>query len=190
MYNTQMKLVSYFPSACGLLVLTVIQTYYTEEKQAGSIRNSRLVAELNIGVSPAGAARDPAVVGLVGCMAQLSLASSASQCDTFLVGIPFVVQTWQQRMHCSSQGMPYFKHLSLHLPLFTSLPHPHILFAHHDTSPYHPPAASLISSCHYYSCIALFSSHHLSRRGGVDILCQPRSCIFVFFHTSTCSLTL
>ena len=88
MYNTQMKLVSYFPSACGLLVLTVIQTYYTEEKQAGSIRNSRLVAELNIGVSPAGAARDPAVVG---CMAQLSLASSASQRDTFLVGIPFVV---------------------------------------------------------------------------------------------------
>lgn len=91
MYNTQMKLVSYFPSACGLLVLTVIQTYYTEEKQAGSIRNSRLVAELNIGVSPAGAAWDPAVVGLVGCMAQLSLASSASQRDTFLVGIPFVV---------------------------------------------------------------------------------------------------
>lgn len=58
-----MKLVSYLlPSACALLVLTVIQTYHTEEKQAVSIRNSRLVAELNIGVSPADAARDPALL--------------------------------------------------------------------------------------------------------------------------------
>ena len=67
--------------------------------------------------------------------------------------------------------MPYFKHLSLHLPLFTSLPHPHILFAHHDTSPYHPPAASLISSCHYYSCIPLFHhTIHLSRGEDVDLI--------------------
>ena len=96
---------------------------------------------------------------IVGCMAQLSLACPASQCDTFLVGIPFVVCKHgnNECTAAAAKYMPCFKRLSLHLPLFSSLPHPHILFAHHNTSPC-LPAASLISSCHYYSCIALFSA--------------------------------
>ena len=59
MYNTPNETCKLFSSACGHLVLTVIQTYYNEPV---CIRNSRLVAELNIGVSPAGAARDPALL--------------------------------------------------------------------------------------------------------------------------------
>lgn len=118
-------------------MLTVNQTYYNEPV---CIRNNRLVAELNIGVSPA---RDPAL--LVAWRSSLAF----SQCDTFLVEYRLSCkhgQTWQQRTAAAAKYpflffFSFFQHI-----LFSSPLHPHILFAHHDTLPCSILLPHLISS--------------------------------------------
>ena len=111
-----------------------------------------------------------------------------SQCDTFLVEYRLSCkhgQTWQQRTAAAKYPFSFFKHI-----LFSSPLHPLILFAHHDTLPCSILLPHLISSHPATIPVSLSLTHHLSRRCGVDSLLQPRPCIPLCFHTSTCSVTL
>lgn len=137
--------------------------------------------------------RDPAVVG---CMAQLSLAFP-SQCDTFLLPI-------QQRLACVNSNDErrtaataaamdaFFSCSSNTFTASSSL----LLFTHHLfrssqylAPPYPHASLHLILPRPYPVSLSFHHTTRLSRSGGVDLLLQPRSCIFLFFHNPTCSST-
>ena len=196
-----MKPVSYFPSACGRLVLTMNQTYYIKKTQAVCIRNSRLVTEVDIGVSPAGAARDPAVVG---CMAQLSLALFTSQpmwqlpAAEYSLSAVWVVQTWpdicNNTTHCSrsqvyaflfpstssssSNAFPCIYQSSL---LFSSLLFlAHHLSTHHNTSPYPPAASHLVLPLFLYRSLFNNATCHVVAASTCSSNLNPAYSSFLF----------
>ena len=70
-----------------------------------------------------------------------------------------------------------------------------LVFTHHlfRSSRYlTSPLSSRLISSHPVTIpvsLSFIIPYHLSRGGGVDLYLQPRSCIFLFFHNSTCSVT-